>query len=331
MAPWAIKVPRKVRLEFCSLCQLDCRDCFMRRRPNEAAEVGLGYLSFANFKRFIALNPEVEIMEVSNSGEIFLNPDLEKIIEYAHQKNITLTAYNGVNFNTVSESILESLVKYKFYGLTLSIDGSDQKSYVKYRKGGNFEQVLSNLRRLYEYKQRYQSYLPLVKWKYVIFPGNDSKETIVRAKHLAEQLGMEIQFDKDYTGFVPEDLEMIERETGLIYGVAPENFEKELTFARDDYFPCFALWHTPQINWDGRVFGCCINHQRSFSGNLFEMSLKDYLNAPEMMATRAMLMGGEERPDVFCKFCNLYRGMLERQDFIKEEELKKFAAAFAKP
>jgi hypothetical protein len=41
------------------------------------------------------LNPEVERVELSNWGEIMLNPDIELIIRCAHRRGITLT-YRGL-------------------------------------------------------------------------------------------------------------------------------------------------------------------------------------------------------------------------------------------
>jgi MoaA/NifB/PqqE/SkfB family radical SAM enzyme len=86
-----------------------------------------------DFQKLVDENPWLSHIELSNWGEIFLNPDLLKIIRYAHSKNLALTASNGVNLNTVKKELLEALVKYKFRHITCSIDGarslSDNKNW----------------------------------------------------------------------------------------------------------------------------------------------------------------------------------------------------------
>jgi len=80
-------------------------------------------------------------IEWSNWGEVFLNPQLILMMEYAYKKNIRLTVGNGANLNTVTPEVLEALVKYKLRYITCSIDGVSQKTYQQYRVGGNIEQV----------------------------------------------------------------------------------------------------------------------------------------------------------------------------------------------
>lgn len=75
-----------------------------------------------------------------------MNPDLPQIIKYAFENNIRLTARNGINFNHVSDIVLEALVKYRFEFITLSIDGASQETYGIYRRNGNIEKVFSNIK-----------------------------------------------------------------------------------------------------------------------------------------------------------------------------------------
>jgi hypothetical protein len=100
------------------LCQLKCPVCIHAR--GESGPLGKGYLKFKDFKKFVDTYPEFKQMELSNYGEMFLNPELSDIIKYAYEKNIRLYADNGVNMNTVSQEVLEGLVKYKFRRLTVS-------------------------------------------------------------------------------------------------------------------------------------------------------------------------------------------------------------------
>ena len=66
--------PIKIRLDASTLCQLECPLC-----PRDALEenIGFGFLKFDDFKNVLDSNPWVSEIELSNYGEIFLNPDLQ--------------------------------------------------------------------------------------------------------------------------------------------------------------------------------------------------------------------------------------------------------------
>jgi len=82
--------PSRIRLEASTHCQLKCPTC--ETATGELYEqVALGFLRFDNFRQLIDNNPQVREIELSNFGEIFLNPHLPKIIEYAFQKNVQLS------------------------------------------------------------------------------------------------------------------------------------------------------------------------------------------------------------------------------------------------
>ena len=104
---------RKICIDASTICQLRCPSC-----PTATGEtdkgIGRGFLRFEDFKEIVERNPQIYSIELSNWGEIFLNKELGRIIEYAYMHNIALSAVNGANINNVTEDTLEALVKYKF-------------------------------------------------------------------------------------------------------------------------------------------------------------------------------------------------------------------------
>src|SRR5690242_5302133 len=87
-------VPRKLRLEASSFCQLRCPSCPTTTRAIEPV-IGKGFLRFEHFQTLINENPSVTRVELSNYGEALLNPDLLQILEYAHAKGVLTTIANG--------------------------------------------------------------------------------------------------------------------------------------------------------------------------------------------------------------------------------------------
>ena len=136
----------QIRIEASTLCQLNCPRCI---KTTEGRDVlGSGYLKFADFKKFIDSHPEFRHIELSNYGEMLLNPELLDIVRYAHEKGIGLTANNGVNLNTINENMAEGLVKYGFRSMIVSIDGASEGVYKIYRRGGNFNTVIDNIKKM---------------------------------------------------------------------------------------------------------------------------------------------------------------------------------------
>ena len=156
-------LPKHVCLESCSLCQLNCAKCWIRANEAQISKTeGLGYLKFSDFKNFVDDNPQLETVAIANNGEIFLNPELDKIIEYAHAKEIRLSAQTGVNLNDLSDEMAECLVVNKFNDITVSIDGVTPETYAIYRRGGDFNKVIANIKKINKYKKKYNSEYPIL-------------------------------------------------------------------------------------------------------------------------------------------------------------------------
>src|SRR2546427_3514323 len=135
----------RIRLEAATICQLACPSCPTTQGVIKA-QIGAGFLKFDQFRRIVDDNPRISEIELSNWGEIFLNPDIERIIEYAYRRNVALSAWNGANFNHVRDSVLEAMVRYKFRAITCSIDGASRGIYGLYRRQGDFGRVIDNIR-----------------------------------------------------------------------------------------------------------------------------------------------------------------------------------------
>ncbi|HVN28278.1 MAG TPA: hypothetical protein VMT64_07315, partial [Candidatus Binataceae bacterium] len=122
-----------IRLEVSSKCQLKCPVCPTAKGNNREGVVGWGNLSLESFKRFIGNHPHIRHIEISNWGEVMLNPELKEIIKCAYESGIELFANNGVNFNSARDDALEAMAKYRFRNLTIAIDGATSETYQQYR------------------------------------------------------------------------------------------------------------------------------------------------------------------------------------------------------
>lgn len=305
---------KSIRLEASTFCQLKCPSCETAQGKTHE-KLGGGFLKLKDFQKIVDENPWISHIELSNWGEIFLNPDLSDIMEYAYRNSVALTATNGVNLNTVKEQVLEKLVKYKFRHLACSIDGTSQETYSIYRIGGNFDRVIENIRTINHYKSVYKSDFPILTWQFVIFGHNEHEIGTVRqmAKSLNMNVRLKLSWDEKFSPVKNENL--VRKATNLGVASRSEYIQKHGT----DYIQrgiCRQLWKSPQINWDGTILGCSYNYWGNF-GNAFKSGLGSGLNNEKISYARQMLRGQvEAKHGIPCSDCGHYKRMEEKKKWL---------------
>jgi MoaA/NifB/PqqE/SkfB family radical SAM enzyme len=295
---------RHIRLEASSFCQLRCPSCPTTTGAIHPA-VGSGFLKFEDFRKLLDLNPQLEKIEISNYGEVFLNPQLVDILEYAYRKRVWISIANGVNLNNVKEKTLEALVKYEVRSLVCSIDGASPETYRTYRVRGDFDLVIRNVETINVLKRQFRSELPHLTWQFIVFGHNEHEIPIARA--MAEKLGMSFRTKLTWHDkFSPiRDKEFVRAQTDEHAATRDEFAQKN----GHQYLNriCSQLWENPQINWDGKILGCCRNFWGDFGGNAFVDGLMESVNNEKMVYARKMLTGkNPPRNDIPCATCDMY-------------------------
>lgn len=311
--------PDRIRLDASTICQLKCPGC-----PTTTGQIAKflksGLLKFDDFRKLVDDNPWIKLIELSNWGESLLNPQLPQILQYGYEKGVHLSLQNGANLNTVKPEVLESLVKYQLRFISCSIDGASPGTYSVYRVRGDFNRVISNIERINEFKEKYNSPYPELSYQFVAFGHNEHE--IEQARALAARLNMKfalkLNWDDLYdTPFSPvRDHDLIARESGL--GVANRaEFTEKFGQAYLQKGLCAEMWTSPQVNFDGRVIGCAVNHWDDY-GNAFADGLLKTLNNERMRYTRLMLQGkAQPRADIACTTCKFYTAMKENRSWIR--------------
>lgn len=314
----AIASPTRIRLEVSTYCQLRCPTCPTTTGHTHRG-IGAGFLKLADFRALLEDNPQLEEIELSNYGEIFLNPDLPSMLALAHERGVRLTARNGVNLNNASDELLEALVVHRFEHLRVSIDGASDETYRQYRVRGNFDRVIANIEKINALKKKHESELPALTWQFVVFGHNEHE--IAKARKMAAELGMDLQLKLNWDeGFSPvRDKEAVRRE--IEAGVASRDEYNEKYGNQYMQHICHQMWDWPQINWNGDVLGCCRNNWGRFGGNAFRDGLEGSLNDETIRHARAMLRGrAEPREDIPCTSCRIYKNMRKAGQTLARED-----------
>lgn len=287
--------PETVHLDICTFCQLNCRDCYMRIPSGQT--IGQGLVSVSQFSAFLDENRKIRNVEISNSGEPFIHPHLHEILTEAKKRQVSITISNGTNFNYVTDEVLSDLTDGTVKHLNISIDGASQEVYSIYRRKGDFEQVIANIKKLNALKKMKNTVLPKLTWQFVLMQHNLCD--IDRAKSLAEELGMTIVFKESWNTVESSAVKKLIRtksysesnSAALPIGVDSAHY------TNNDLSYCSMLHRFPQINWDGRLLGCCIAYDTDWGLNVFQQGLFECINSKDYLNTVIRLLRKETCPD----------------------------------
>lgn len=196
-----------IHVEPSILCRLRCRDCKQDRRrtppllPLSFFEALVDNLLHGGVQR-------VSTFVFEGLGEPLLNPAVPAMIAAAKRAYPTAETVLTTNGNV---PFTEGLACAPLDRLRVSIDGTDQKSYARYRRGGSFGAALAFLRAASESRTR-TGWPRAVEWRYILFGWNDSDAEIQRAAAMAGEAGVECSFDISFASdatarFTPETLD----------------------------------------------------------------------------------------------------------------------------
>lgn len=287
--------------------------------------MGAGHLDVRRFEELLDRNPEIAEVELSNYGEMFLNPRLTEIMRAAASRRVVLHADNGANMNHVSDEVLEALVAHRFRSITVSIDGASEETYARYRVRGSFERVLGNIRKINAHKRTYRAAFPFLTWQFIVFGHNEHE--IAAAKKMAAELGMAFRpkISWDDTVSPVRNGKLVQIQTGLPATRAEYENATGRAYLRNI---CYQLWNRPVLNWDGRLMGCCRNFWSDFGTNAFEAGLAQALESPQLEKAKRMLMGkAEAESGIACSTCELYLELRDRGNWLTAAEIGKAATA----
>ena len=291
-----------------NICNLRCPLCPTGYRGLERAQ---SLMALAQFETVIdkIRDYAVEVI-LHNWGEPFLNPDILPMIRYAHASGIGTTLSSNLNLVKRGDPFLEEVVDSGLEHLTASIDGTTQDVYEIYRRGGNLDHVLRNLRYLVEYRRHARRADPLIEWQFLVMKHNQHQ--MDDARRLAAEIGVDrIRFTGAGLPFKELTNTSLARDwlsdLPAYRGYSPERFEPE-GYLYDE--KCFYLYRAMTVNPRGEVSPCCVVYEQSADfGNLVKDDLSQVWNNEQYRASRALFSRKAASTDVetICHRCPLFR------------------------
>ena len=190
--PAVSPLPSRRYIECTAACNISCDQACCAPETGITRTRQAGMLDFELFRRVVdEAGPSLVRIDFFNYGEAFLHKRAVEMCEYikAHFPHIYLyTSTNGLAFG---EDQVRRLVRSGIDEVTFSIDGATAASYVKYRKRGDFDKAIRNMRAAIDEKKSLGRDIPFINWRYILFVHNDSDEEMNLARSLAAEFGVD--------------------------------------------------------------------------------------------------------------------------------------------
>jgi radical SAM protein with 4Fe4S-binding SPASM domain len=249
----------------------------------------------AEFKRYIFL------VHLWVWGEPLLNKGLWRMVELAEAAGVGTEVNTNFSLQLNDEQI-DRIIQSELSWLIVSADGTRQAIYERYRRGGNLEVVLSNMRRVVRRKKELSSRTPFVEWQFVPLKHNESD--MGDAWELAKELGI------DGLRFKPSRLDKT-RDLSFSGAEIPESVVSEWKpsdaalsnfIDKDrDYFMdyhCPLLWGYATILADGGIAPCCETYKTEHDlGQFQEGAFSDMWNSAAYKRLREIALGRRHSED----------------------------------
>ncbi|TAE84409.1 MAG: radical SAM protein [Bacteroidetes bacterium] len=250
--PFVAGNPIYMEIEPTTSCNLRCPQC-----PSGLREFtrNTGMLDMNLYTKIIdEVHEDLLWLILYFQGEPFLNKQFLEFVKYAAQKNIyTVTSSNAHYF---TDEMAKATVESGLDRLIISIDGTSQETYSKYRVGGDFNKVIDGTQKLLYWKKELNKKTPHIIWQFIAFKHNAHQ--IPEIKKLAKEIGVnelgiktaQIYDYQTSDAFIPEqeDLRRYTKTTDGKYQIKNELLNQ-----------CWRMWRGSVITWDGLVVPCCFD------------------------------------------------------------------------
>ncbi len=232
-------------------------------------------------------------------GEPYIHPHFLELVKYAAAKKIyTVTSTNGhfLTQRKALETVLSGLDR-----ILISVDGTTQEAYEKYRVGGNLEKVLEGTRNLVAAKRKFKSKTPHIIFQFLVMKHNEHQLNDIRK--LAEDIGVdEIKIKSAQVYDYANGNDLIPTLSNYSRYEKLSNGGYRIKNALLNH--CWKLWHSCVITWDGRVVPCCFDKDAKHQlGDLNSNSFNNIWHSNNYKAFRTSILQSRSKIDI-CTNCS---------------------------
>ena len=294
--PRILGLPLSMSVEPTTSCNLRCPECVSGlqafKRPTGMLDPAFYQLKIDKWKKHLVY------LTLYFQGEPYLHPQFFDLVQYASSRKIyTSTSTNAhfLNPENAKATVLSGL-----HRLIVSLDGTTQATYEKYRIGGNMNSVLEGIKTLVESKRKLNSKTPYIILQFIVFRTNENEVEAV--KRLGKDLGVDsVQIKTaQLTDYKMGNPLMPENAKYSRYKKMQDGtYEIKSKYSNR----CWRMWHAAVMSWDGQMLPCCFDKNAEYEmGNLKHQTLREIWNNPIYSKFRQKLFSNRKSIDI-CQNC----------------------------
>jgi radical SAM protein with 4Fe4S-binding SPASM domain len=269
----APRLPDIVQIESTNLCNAKCVFC-----PRDEMHRRQGVMDMDLFKKVVDECAALGIthVRVHNYGEPFLDKQLVEKVRYAKNKGIAEVGMIS-NGSLITEELARGMIDAGLDAINISVDASGKETFERTRVHLKYDDVIGNVRTLARLRRESGRKRP----KLIL--------SFVRQNNSADE-----------QAFIHEWSQVADK----IHITDLHNWAGTLNTESDVRYPCYRMWLTFTVLWDGRVSLCCADFDgRHILGDLRTSTIAQVWNSPAYRAVRRQHLqnGGPE----ICRSCDL--------------------------
>lgn len=303
-----LKAPLSIRIDVNNNCNFNCEFCYLHHDPNIIKALGgARRMSIDTCKSIIDSVCDsfgsVKTLIFATDGEPFLNPDLLKMIKYAHEREVCEKSFVITNGSLLTHDIIDDLIESGLNFLQVSINGLSDEDYRKHcGVNVSFDKIVDSVRYFYEHKRNNVTlYVKIL--NYMVPTDEDKARFFEIFQHISdissiEPLWADSSFGADFAGFAENETKEFEAN---IEKVSPKKI-------------CHFPFYTMSVTMDGDVTPCCFK-DRIVLGNIHSVSLGEIWDNDFFEFQRAMLDGIDNAAEA-CKACSAFTSQMKKEDVI---------------
>lgn len=274
--------PYHLFIETTNACNLKCKMCTRNLSP---IKIGMMDLSLAEKIVDEAAKYGPRTFSLHLFGEPLLAPNTIPIVEYIKRKNkknnILLTT-NGV---FLSKEVSQKLIDNETDKVVVSVHGANNEQYRSVTGTDDLAKVEENIKNLIALKKESKRKKPKIYLRMVVSKDKKTEMDNFRQKWKNYPVMAEIREPHNFGGKIPNSKEN-------------QNFKR---------YPCYHLWFSPGINWDGQVSICCCDAlKEEIIGSIKDEKLSDIWKGEKLKKYREYHLTGQYDKIPLCKDCNVW-------------------------
>jgi len=265
--------PDIVQIESTNLCNAKCVFC-----PRDEMHRRQGVMDMDLFRKVVdeCVTLGITHVRVHNYGEPFLDKQLVEKVRYAKERGIAEVGMIS-NGSLISEDIAQGMIDAGLDAINISVDASGKEVFESTRLNLSYDEVIGNIETLVRLRKASGRVRPKLILSFVRQDNSvDEQQFIDHWRKIADKIHI----------------------TDL------HNWAGTLNATSSVTFPCYRMWQTFTVLWDGRVSLCCADFDgRHILGDLRTSSIAEVWNGPAYLSVRRQHLesGGPE----ICRSCDL--------------------------